>query len=230
MKISKEFIKKVKADILKSYDGTRILPRYWNKFIDNLNNHVGVGVFTCITTVLLESLPDKPRYKGKYFLPLTGINIAENDFVRDYTELLYKGYIGFGRFRNKLLNTDIIFELISETIYTKILRIDFGKKSPNIEVSIITSHNSINYCENENVFYFSRFMKYNALKDINGIPTVAYDFEGTIRKLLNYIENPMETNDFSKIGAIEFILSNDVETIKPKQNLLGKYLFDAIHK
>ena len=230
MKVSKDIIKKVKADILKAYYGKKFLPRYWNKFIDNLNSHVGVGVFNCITTVLLESLPDEPRYKGKYFLPLMGIIIAENDFIRDYNELLFKGYIGFGCFRNKLLNTDIIFELISKTIYTKILRIDLGDKPQNIEVSIITAHNSINYCDNESVFYFSRFMKYNVSKDTKGIPTVAYDYEGTIRKLISYLEYPMGTNDFSKIGAIEFILSNDLETEKPEQNLLGKYLFDAIHK
>ena len=124
MKISKGIIERVKEDILKSYDGTKPLPRYWNNFIDNLNSHVGAGVFMCITTVLLESLPDEPRYKGKYFLPLVGISIAKNNFNRDYNELLFKGYIGFGCFKNKLLNTDIVFKLISETIYTKILRID----------------------------------------------------------------------------------------------------------
>lgn len=230
MKISKEIIEKVKEDISRSYDVTKPLPRYWNSFIENLNSHVGAGVFNCITTVLLESLPDEPRYKGKYFLPLTGINIAKNNFNRDYKELLFKGYIGFGCFKNKLLNTDIVFKLISETIYTKILRIDLGDKVQSLEVNIITPHDSISFADNEKLFYFTRMMKYNVAKDTNGTPTIGDDFEGTIRKLLTYLNSPMRDNDFRRIGAIEFILTDDVETIKSEQNHLGKYLFDAIHK
>jgi hypothetical protein len=230
MKISKEIIEKIKKDIIRSYDGIQPLPRYWNNFIDNLNSHVAAGVFTCITTVLLESLPDEPRYKGKYFLPLVGINIAKNDFNRDYNELLFKGYIGFGCFKNQSLNTDVIFKLISETIYTRILRIDLGAKVQKLEVNVITPNNSISCCDNENLFYFSRLMKYNVPKNTKGTPTVGDDFEGTIKRLLTYLGSPMENNDFRKIGAIEFILSDDIVTTKPNQNLVGKYLFDAIHK
>ncbi|MCB2361993.1 hypothetical protein [Clostridium estertheticum] len=74
-------------------------------------------------------------------------------------------------------------------------------------------------------------MQYNVPKNTNETTSVANDFEGTIRKLLTYIKTPIVNDDFSKIGAIEFILSDDVEeTIEAEQILIAMYLFDAIHK
>lgn len=228
--------KKEMIQSIKEATGRNCIDKEWPNFIDNLYDNTNIGVYTVVNVLLLQHKPEKIKFSnavstGRYFSPVQGFNVGSNGFRDDYSEVSFRGYFGFGTYRENSdggkLSTELVFKYLKNVKENNILRIDLSGSTPNID--LINFFDKDKYKNNsKDLLYYCRYMQYQII-EAGSNKYIANNYENMIITLINKLKLDLGNISLQNVGAVEFIIPN-YETKKDSELAfkLSKNIYNSL--